>query len=54
MKVVGSLEQSYIGTVLYFNTALNEYKVSFTDGTFAYISKEDIDGIEIAFLDEKA
>ena len=40
----------FIGTVLYFNTALNEYKVSFTDRTFDYICKEDIDSIEIAFL----
>ena len=36
------------GDVLYFNSKLEEVK--FSDGSFDFLKKEDIDGIEVVLL----
>ena len=40
----------FIGKIQYFNRKLNEFKVVFEDDTIDYISKEDIDNIELILL----
>ena len=37
----------HIGQVMYFNRTLEEYKVSFEDGSIDFVPEEDIDEIEI-------
>ena len=42
------------GTINYFNTALNEYRVSFeNEDEEDYIKKEDIDGLKIVLVSDK-
>ena len=40
----------FIGDIMYFNTALEEYKVVYPDGTYDYIRKDDFDGVQIILL----
>ena len=40
----------FMGDINYFNSNLNEYKVTFTDGTCDYIKFSDIDGIEVKLV----
>ena len=40
----------FTGEVIYINKLLNEYKVSFEDGSSDYIAEGDIDGIEVQLL----
>ena len=40
----------FVGNILYFNTALNEYKVEFSDGTSDYIESSDVDNVEVMIL----
>ena len=40
----------FIGDIMYFNTALKEYKVVYPDGTSDYIRKDDFDGVQIILL----
>ena len=40
----------HIGQVMYFNRTLEEYKVSFEDGSIDFVPEEDIDGIEVIEL----
>ena len=40
----------YTGDINYFNSNLNEYKVTFTDGTCDYVKFSDIDGIEVKLV----
>ena len=37
----------------YFNTQLEEYKVSFDDESTDFLKKEDIDGVEIILIEEQ-
>ena len=39
-----------VGKILYFNTALNEYKVAFSGGTSDYIESSDVDNVEVMIL----
>ena len=53
-KIRGHYETGwYIGKIEYFNTKLEEYNVSFEDGSSDYIKKSDIDGVEIILLEDK-
>jgi len=38
------------GSINYFNKKLEEYKVTFADGSIDYIKKNDIDSVEIILL----
>ena len=50
-KLRGHYESGWqIGTIDYFNIKLEEYSVSFVDGSYDYIKKSDIDGSEIILL----
>ena len=40
-----------VGNIVYFNTALNEYKIEFEDGTSDYIAPSDIDNVEVVVLE---
>ena len=40
----------FTGNINYFNKNLNEYKVTFTDGTCDYVKFSDIDGIEVKLV----
>ena len=40
----------FIVDIMYFNTALEEYKVVYPDGTSDYIRKDDFDSVQIIFL----
>ena len=42
----------FIGEIMYFNTKLQEYLVTFDDKSEDYIAKEDIDGIQIILIQE--
>ena len=41
----------FIGSISYFSTSLNEYKVEFADGTSDYIEPADIDNVEVIIMD---
>lgn len=43
----------HTGKIEYFNTQLEEYKVSFDDGSTDFLKKEDIDGVEIILIEEQ-
>ena len=52
-KIRGHYETGWhIGKIEYFNINLEEYKVSFEDGSSDYIKKSDIDGTEIILLED--
>ena len=38
------------GKILYFNTQIRVYHISFTDGTIDYVAAEDLDGIDLILL----
>ena len=40
----------FIGDIMYFNTAIEEYKVVYSDRTSDYIRKDDFDGVQIILL----
>ena len=42
----------HIGEIMYFNTKLKEYLVTFDDKSEDYIAKEDIDGTQIILIQE--
>ena len=35
---------------MYYNTKLEEHKVMFEDGSIDYISKSDIDGVDVILI----
>ena len=39
-----------VGEITYFNSVLDEYHVSFTDGSEDYINISDVDGVELQFI----
>ena len=41
----------FLGEICYYNTHLNEYKVTFEDGSCDYIKPTDVDGIEVKILE---
>ena len=40
----------FIGKIQYFNSRLDEFKVVFEDDTIDYISKKDIDDVELFLI----
>ena len=40
----------FVGKILYFTTALNEYEVEFSNGTSDYIESSDDDNVEVMIL----
>ena len=53
-KIRGLYESGWHnGIIDYFNTQLNEYRVTFEDESTDFITRKDIDGIEIVIIEEQ-
>ena len=51
LKIKALYEHGWeIGEISYFNTVLQEYRVTFADNSEDYIRMIDIDGVEIQFV----
>ena len=51
LKIKALYEHGWqIGKISYFNTVLQEYRVTFADNSEGYIRMIDIDGVEIQFV----